>query len=157
MSAMSGHEKANKGGTDTWLTPLPIIEALGKFDLDPCGEIIHRTASVIYTEQGLESAWYGRVWLNPPYSKVGNWLDRLHNHSLGGGTGVALVFNRSDVGWFQKHIRLCSHAFIPQGRLKFLKGDGTPGPYNAGAPSIFLAYKEKPDWSKLPMKGYELK
>lgn|SRR5574343_311399 len=154
MSAFSQHEKPNKGKTDVWLTPLEIVKSLGRFDLDPCGEINHATAKNIYSENGLNKEWFGRVWLNPPYSEVGLWLDKMYES---GSSGVALVFNRSDVGWFQKHIRLCSHVFIPQGRLKFLKKDGSAGPYNAGAPSIFLSYKERPDWSKLPMKGYEIK
>lgn len=30
------HERNFKTGTNEWLTPLPIIKALGPFDLDPC-------------------------------------------------------------------------------------------------------------------------
>jgi len=41
------HERPNKGATDIWLTPLEIIDALGPFDLDPCGEQFHKTAKTI--------------------------------------------------------------------------------------------------------------
>lgn len=63
------HEKPNKGATDVWLTPLDLIAPLGEFDLDPCGEQFHKTANTIYSKNGLEQEWFGRVWLNPPYSK----------------------------------------------------------------------------------------
>lgn len=150
---ISDHEKAGKGATDVWLTPLEIVNALGTFDLDPCGELFHPTAKKIFTENGLQKEWFGRVWLNPPYSEVGLWLDKLYESRV---SGVALVFNRSDTKWFQKQIRLCSHAFLPAGRIKFLTKDlETKG--NAGAPSVFLSYLEDPDWSKLPMKGYKIK
>lgn len=29
-------ERADDGGTQVWLTPLPLLRALGPFDLDPC-------------------------------------------------------------------------------------------------------------------------
>lgn len=55
------HEKPNKGETDVWLTPLDLITPLGTFDLDPCGEAFHKTAHTIYTSDGLNKPWFGRV------------------------------------------------------------------------------------------------
>lgn len=60
-----------KQGKEEWLTPKYIIDALGKFDLDPCSPI-HRpwpTAHNHYTieDDGLSTDWKGRVWLT--YSK----------------------------------------------------------------------------------------
>jgi hypothetical protein len=154
--AFSKHEKPNKGATDVWLTPLEIVDSLGFFDLDPCGESFYNTAKKIYTENGLVNSWFGRIWLNPPYSEVGIWLDRLYDQTNHGCSGVALVFNRSDTKWFQKHIALCTSAFLPAGRIKFLtKNLDVKG--NAGAPSIFLSYGETPNWDNLPMDGYKIK
>lgn len=62
----------HRGKTDSWLTPLWIIEALGNnFDLDPCGFNHHKTAKEIWQlpKCGLENDWHGKVWLNPPYFK----------------------------------------------------------------------------------------
>jgi hypothetical protein len=141
---MNRHERPNKGDTDVWLTPLNIIHALGEFDLDPCGEIYHKTAKTIYTENGLKQKWFGRVWLNPPYSNVFRWLLKMlfHNH------GIALVFARMDTEWCQQILPHCSSIFFPKGRIKFLtpelKTKGT-----AGAASMFLSFGEIPDWNKL--------
>lgn len=143
------HERPNKGLTDVWLTPLNIIQALGPFDLDPCGEVHWPTAKTIYTEQGLELEWFGRVWLNPPYSEVEKWLLRLADH----GRGIALVFARTETKWAQKIMSQATSVYFPAGRLKFHKKDGTLKG-NAGAPSMFLAFGERPKWG---FPGWEAK
>jgi hypothetical protein len=141
---IGNHERPHKGKTDVWLTPLNITEALGSFDLDPCGEQFHKTAKTIYSSNGLESPWFGRVWLNPPYSEVEAWLDKLALH----GNGVALVFARMDTRWAQKIVPMASEVFFPKGRIAFLTKDlKTVG--KAGAPSMFLSFGDIPDWSKL--------
>ena len=59
--------------SDEWYTPKEILDALGKFDLDPCAPIrpLWPTAEVMYDQNidGLSQIWEGRVWLNPPYSR----------------------------------------------------------------------------------------
>lgn len=146
---IGNHELPNKGKTDVWLTPLSLIHSLGEFDLDPCGESHHATANTIYTERGLEQPWFGRVWLNPPYSEVGTWLDRLVFH----GKGVALVFARTETKWAQRILPKASAVFFPAGRIYFHRHDLSIAG-NAGAPSMFLAFGEKPKW---PFKGWEAK
>jgi len=138
------HEKPNKGETDIWLTPLDLIRPLGVFDLDPCGESFHKTAKTIYTEGGLSKDWFGRVWLNPPYSEVEKWLDRLVEH----GSGIALVFARMDVKWAHKILPQATSVFFPKGRLYFLTKElKIKG--NAGAPSMFISFGEVPDWTNI--------
>lgn len=89
--------------TDEWYTPKEIIDALGKFDLDPCAPVypLWKTADVMYNKDndGLRQEWFGRVWLNPPYSKPLMWqfVERLSEH----GNGIALLFNRCDSNKFQ--------------------------------------------------------
>lgn len=136
-----GHEQPIKGKTDVWLTPLPIIESLGEFDLDPCGESHWPTAKKVFTEEqdGLSLDWAGRVWCNPPYSKVGAWMKRLAEH----GNGIALVFVRSDVGWFQDAIASCDAILFLKGRLIFHHQDGQRAKGNAGAPSCLMAWGER--------------
>ena len=60
--------------SDEWYTPKEVLKALGRFDLDPCAPIrpLWPTAEVMYDRNmdGLSLKWEGRVWLNPPYSKV---------------------------------------------------------------------------------------
>lgn len=130
---------SHEGKTNTWLTPLWIIEELGKFDFDPCGFNGHKTAKQILfpPTNGLNEQWFGRVWLNPPYGKeTGIWLEKLSQH----GNGIALVFGRTETTWFQS--AKADLIFTIKGRIKFLKPDFTEAT-NAGHGSILLAYGRK--------------
>jgi hypothetical protein len=146
------HERPGRGATDVWLTPLDLVRSLGTFDLDPCGQEGHDTAHEIYCPplDGLSLDWHGRVFLNPPYSQVGVWLDKLHTHGL----GIALVFARTDTRWAQKFMPLADSVFFPSKRIRFLSGDGKPGKWTAGAPSMLLAFGERPMWRHI-MPGWE--
>jgi hypothetical protein len=78
---------------DEWYTPKSLFDDLGlKFDLDVASPIhskIHVPAEHRYTinDNGLESPWFGRVWMNPPYSKPKPWVIKWLNH----GNGIALL------------------------------------------------------------------
>lgn len=126
----------HQGETDTWLTPLDLVEALGDFDLDPCGFPGHKTAKklVCLPDDGLAQDWHGRVWLNPPYGKqTGLWLSKLAGH----GNGIALVFARTETQWFQSLSP--DMVFLLSGRIKFLRSDFSVGS-NAGHGSMLLAF-----------------
>lgn len=129
----------HQGQTDTWLTPLPLIRALGEFDYDPCGYPGHPTAKEICSlpSDGLANPWHGRVWLNPPYGKMtGAWLLKLQEH----GNGIALVFSRTETKWFQR--LKPDLIFMLQGRIKFLRPDFTEAT-NAGHGNCLLAFGRK--------------
>lgn len=131
--------------TDEWYTPKEIIDALGKFDLDPCAPVypLWKTADVMYNKDndGLRQEWFGRVWLNPPYSKPLMWqfVERLSEH----GNGIALLFNRCDSNKFQDIIfeRATAMKFL-RNRIKFFRPDGTRGD-SPGCGSILIAFGEK--------------
>ena len=128
----------HEGKTNTWLTPLEIVNALGKFDLDPCGVEGHLTADrlIVLPECGLAANWEGRVWLNPPYGKeIGKWLNKLESH----GNGIAIVFSRTDTKWFQD--LKPTAMFFMKGRIAFLKEDKTKDS-NAGHGSVLLIFGE---------------
>ena len=140
--SMGSHQSAAMV-TDTWLTPPHILDALGKFDLDPCAAPDPKpwpTADTHYTlpTDGLAEPWFGRVWLNPPYSREAvKWLRKLADH----GTGTALVFARTETSWFVETVweRATAVLFL-HGRLHFHYADGTRAAANAGAPSCLVAY-----------------
>ena len=127
--------QSHKGNSDTWLTPLDLIARIGKFDYDPCPFVGHQTASILEEGDGLKSKWFGKVWLNPPYSESKLWLDKLATHGL----GVALIFARTGSSWIQKYIRASDEICLLRGRISFMRPDGTFG-HNAGADSMLLCY-----------------
>jgi hypothetical protein len=128
--------------SDTWLTPIGIIQKLGKFDLDPCTPEIMpwETATKRYTkkEDGLIQDWEGRVWLNPPYSRDAvHWLKKMAVHN----NGIALTFARTETSWFFSTIWDYAHSLLfIKGRIYFHDANGVKAPANAGAPSVLVAY-----------------
>lgn len=138
-------QNPNLGGgqrESRWLTPRPIVEALGHFDLDPCGAPGHTLATVTYQiddgEDGLVLPWSGRVWLNPPYGRLtAPFLAKLAAH----GRGTALVFARTETRMFFESVwPMASAVCFIAGRLTFLDASGTAASANAGAPSVLIAY-----------------
>jgi hypothetical protein len=139
-NAMGSHHSA-RAGSNVWLTPPGIVTALGRFDLDPCAAdprpwdtARHHIAP---PEDGLSADWVGRVWLNPPYSDLPRWLDKLADH----GHGTALVFARTETRWFVDAVwnRATAVLFL-HGRVTFCLPDGSRASGNAGAPSCLVAY-----------------
>lgn len=64
---------SHEGQTNTWLTPLPLIRALGTFDLDPCGFVGHETATNCLYISGLDMPWIGRFkFLRPDFTSDTN-------------------------------------------------------------------------------------
>lgn len=127
-----------------WLTPAYVVDALGHFDLDPCGAPGHSLADRTYQiddgEDGLELPWNGRVWLNPPYgSEAVPFLRRMaeHNH------GTALTFARTETRMFFDYVwDKASAIFFFKSRIKFLQDDFSIGAA-ANAPSVLIAYGQE--------------
>lgn len=127
---------------DDWLTPPALKAPLGKFDLDPCSPIDRPwdTATKHYTinDDGLCQPWHGRVWLNPPYTAVAEWMQRMSAHQ----NGIALVNARTQTRWFFDCIWNSAHAaMFLKGKPKFYRPDGTKGGQGMNA-IVLAAYKE---------------
>jgi len=141
---------------DRWLTPLPLIRALGSFDLDPCGAPDHPTANEIWTPEavgdGLSMPWRGRVWLNPPYGRtMADWIRNLAEH----GQGTALIFARTETALFHDLVwPLASAILFLRGRVTFLDPEGVAASANSGAPSVLIAYGDD-DAKRLAESGLE--
>lgn len=131
--------------TDEWYTPKEIIDALGKFDLDPCAPVkpLWQTAETMYNKNhdGLTKDWVGRVWLNPPYSRplIEQFVRKLAQH----GNGIALLFNRCDSKMFQdiilrrqRQLNFYAEGFVFSGRTEY--GGDSPG---CGA--VLIAFGEE--------------
>jgi hypothetical protein len=134
------------GATNEWLTPPPIIAALGgwqSFDLDPATPDVMpwQTAQARYTarDDGLVQPWFGRVWLNPPYSHplVARFLARMSAH----GRGTAMIFVRSDGQYWHDHVLGAAHGlFFLLRKVRFYRPDGSVSKHGHFAPSVLCAY-----------------
>lgn len=128
--------------TDVWLTPPDLVNALGKFDLDPCSpkNLSWKLAEKFYSlergENGLLLPWNGRVWLNPPYSNWVPFLKKLKEH----GNGIALLFARTETkGFFDNIWNDADSILFLKGRVKFIRSDFSKGGAST-APSVLIAY-----------------
>jgi hypothetical protein len=141
MAGIGGHTLPNKGATDSWITPRSIVESLGEFDLDPCQCTPQpwpcATSHYTIDDDGLAHPWFGRVWLNPPYSNVWEWMSRLATH----GSGTALIFARTETEGFVSQVwdRASAILFL-HGRLFFHQPTGQRARGNSGGPSCLVAY-----------------
>lgn len=119
---------------DCWATPWPVVRALasrfagGEFDLDPCCSPLTAKASTYYTamDDGLSRPWFGRVFVNPPYSDVGAWVDKACREIDNGHATVVvmLLLNSTDTTWFARLERQTAQGggvlLFPQGRVSFI-------------------------------------
>lgn len=105
--------------SDEWYTPESLVNALGPFDLDPATSLQRgrQLAPQYFTvkEDGLTQKWRGRVWLNPPFSRIHPWIERMREHN----DGVLLCFSRTDANWFVDLTRFCGGVFLLQRRMQF--------------------------------------
>ena len=138
---MSGHQSA-KMKNDEWLTPLALLNALGRFDLDPCAPSKRPWPTAAHhmtkTFDGLKQKWYGRIWLNPPFgSQWPQWVRKLADH----GNGIALIAARTETRAFFDLIwnRADAVCFL-RGRPHFHFVDGKRAPFNSGAPICLAAF-----------------
>lgn len=139
---IGGHQSADSR-TNDWVTPPEMITALGPFDLDPCACIPQpwpcATQQYTVSENGLLQRWFGRVWMNPPYSNdlIGAWLRKMSEY----GDGIALIFARTDRADYHQYVFPYADSMLfMNGRIFFYTPAGTRAKHNSGAPSLLVAY-----------------
>jgi hypothetical protein len=133
--------------TNTWLTPLSLVQALGEFDLDPCcpPTMPWRTATEMhhYPDMGcgLAREWHGRVFVNSPYGEhTFKWMRKFAEHKR----GIALIFARTDTRGFHDHVFSSARAvYFLKGRVKFHREDGSCPKNGPAAPSCLIAHTEE--------------
>lgn len=145
MSRGFSHESSINESVE-WYTPPEIFDAIGAtFDLDPCSpgegkDFVPARKRYTVADDGLNSSWEGYVFMNPPYGKhTPSWMQKLADHN----NGIALVYSRTDVRWFQDAIKTASAVCFILSRVRFYKASkdvrgGTPG-----AGSVLIAFGEK--------------
>ena len=120
-------------GQNEWYTPSYIIEkaryVMGGIELDPASsEIANATvkAQEYFTivDNGLEQDWWGKVWLNPPYSQpdITNFAKAVITKSYD--QIMILVNNATETNWFQMMAAHANIICLVNKRVKFLDETG---------------------------------
>lgn len=118
------------GKSDDWYTPAYIFDHLQvEFDLDvaaPAYGPRYVPCRGWLSEDSLEKAWTGFVWMNPPFgarNAITPWLDRFAAH----GNGIALTPDRTSAPWFQDFAPRVDLMLFVSPKVKFERPDGTIG------------------------------
>lgn len=135
--------------TDVYATPRWLYEALDRefgFTLDPCATADNAKCAKYFTqaENGLLRDWGTEtVFMNPPYSKVCDWVRKAYGAAMEGATVVCLVPARTDAGWWHDYAMKGEIRFI-RGRLRFNDDERRFGG-NGGAPfpSAILVFRPR--------------
>jgi len=111
-------DNTHQSKSNEWFTPKEytdlVREVMGGIDLDPASnahanEIVQADQYFDKEMDGLNREWSGRVFLNPPYGRVGVrsgagvWIERLIKEYQAGNVTEAIVLVNSSTGdkWFQ--------------------------------------------------------
>ena len=129
--------------TDEWATPQDIFDQLDaefRFDLDPCADERNHKCDEYYTifQDGLTKDWGGRrVFCNPPYSKIAQWVEKAYREGTKDNTVVVLLIPaRTDTKYWHNFIYNRAEVRFVKGRLKF--GDGKN---SAPFPSVIVIFR----------------
>ena len=112
--------------SDEWATPQHIFDELNNefgFDLDVCANESNHKCDDYYSieDDGLSKDWSGRrVFCNPPYSNIAEWVKKAFYETKNNNTLVVLLIpSRTDTKYFQNYIYNRSEIRFIKGRLKF--------------------------------------
>ncbi len=131
--------------TDEWKTPAEVVarvlRAFPVIDLDPCaepGKVKNVPATTHYTieDDGLDYGWHGRVFANPPYSRVDAYAEKVALEQANITEAIVLVPARTETKWWRTIP--ASHVCFFHGRLKFIPGGSDLPTGSATFPSAAL-------------------
>ena len=138
--APAERNQLHQSNSNEWYTPAAYVEAaravMGGIDLDPASnplanETVKAARYFTKDDDGLEQAWRGRVWLNPPYgygesnqSNQAIWSRRLVAEYQVGNVAAAVLLVNATPGnkWFAPlwDFPIC----FPDHRIRFYGEDG---------------------------------
>lgn len=137
-----------------WRTPPALYAYLDErfhFQIDAAASEENALCAAYFTKEddALARDWCfiatgeGRsVYLNPPYKGIEKWMQKAHEEAEKGCTVVCLVAARTDSRWFHKYVLDAYSVILLQGRVPFLRPDGTPGGSPA-FPSAIVVFKRR--------------
>jgi site-specific DNA-methyltransferase (adenine-specific) len=127
--------------SDEWSTPGWLFDLLDRefhFDCDAAADHTNQKCNRCFTDAlNLEWVkWGRRIWLNPPYSKIGSFMKKAYEESLKGAVVVCLIPSRTDTRYWHDYVMKAQEIRFVKGRLKF--GDSKNG---APFPSVIVIFK----------------
>lgn len=107
--------------SDNWSTPKVIYDYyINQNYFDPCP---------LNSEfDGLEIEWKEKNFVNPPYSKIKNFVDKSIEEAKKGKNVVLLIPARTDTKWFRKLVDYGCYIEFVTGRLHFSSSNSAPFP-----------------------------
>lgn len=112
--------QSNEYQTPLWV--FAFLDAIFHFTIDVAATNQNHRCRTWFTKftNGLSKRWFGRVFLNPPYSDIRAWVAKCAEEAKSGTLIVALLPNWTGAAWFDD---FCADAVIlpVAGRIKFIK------------------------------------
>ncbi len=128
--------------SDEWATPEDFFNMINQefhFNLDPCATSENHKCEKFFTmeQNGLNMDWGGyRVFCNPPYSNVAEWVAKCYEEGCKENTLVCMLIPaRTDTRYFHDYILNRSEVRFIKGRLKFGQSKN-PAPF----PSMLVVF-----------------
>ena len=107
--------------SDLWKTPKFIYDCfIKKGYFDPCPENPKF--------DGLNINWHLWNFVNPPYSKISQWIDKALDQRKNYCNSVLLIPARTDTKWFKKLVENNVDIVFIEGRLHFSDKNSAPFP-----------------------------
>lgn len=161
LKTIVSNENREKIDTDSWCTPAEIVDTavgfLGLVDLDPATNehsIVGATTKWTKADDALARDWTAvevdgarlTIWLNPPYSGPGPFLQRLAAAvaDYGDADGLALIKGDWSTKWWQSYVDDCASAVCYlKDRPRYLY-EGKPRG-TGEFPAAVVYYGDRPD------------
>lgn len=135
----------SKEYSNEWYTPKYIFDALGvRFDLDVASplnrQFVNTPCDDHICTNSLDKIWNGFIWMNAPFGHQKdkfNWLNKFIDH----GNGIALTPDRTSAPWWQYSAQKMDAILFVNGKIKFIKPDGTLGEQPGNGTTLFAIGK----------------
>jgi len=122
-----------------WETPAELFDVLNdrfQFNLDPCASPKNAKCDRFFTsdDDGLKQDWIGRVFMNPPYRDLADWIAKGVSEIKKGHCEllVTLTPARPDTIYFHEFFMRAKEIWFVKGRIPYInpfKADEKKSPF----------------------------
>ncbi len=136
---------------DVWQTPTEILDMIHPINVDPCaGEDTNIGIDANYdkSDDGLSKKWHGRVFVNPPFSQKGVWLEKVIKERSNTDCIFVLTPDSTDTkSWWHNYIaEEADYVWFSRGRIAYINpetGEKANNPTFGTAISVFGEPEER--------------